>query len=98
MKKLLYVVSIVVVCFLVIFLLKKPIASFDTNQDINIRYESLDDWRSTSTTITLPSSDHEALYDILQEKAWYVSDNFSDFFLRIIYLNQIVPSHFLVKI
>lgn len=88
MKKLLYVVSIVVVCFLVIFLLKKPIASFDTNQSINVRYESLDDWCSTSSTITLPSSDNEALHDILQERAWYIPDNFSDFFLSQNHISQ----------
>lgn len=69
-------------------MLKKPIASFDTNQELNIRYESLDDFRSTSTTITLPSSDNEAWYDILQERAWYVPDNFSDFFLSQNHISQ----------
>lgn len=67
---------------------QKPIAPFDTNQSINVRYGSLDDWRSTSYTITLPSSNNEALYDILQERAWYVSDNFSDFFLSQNHISQ----------
>lgn len=82
MKKLLYFFSIIILCFLVLFSLKKPLASFDKSQEVTIRYESFEDGNTSYTyTLTIPSSDNEILHDILQKKAWYVSSGLSEFFL-----------------
>lgn len=74
---------------LIFFSLKKPLASFDTNQEVNIRYESFENGNIFCTyTLTIPSSDNEILHNILQEKAWYISNGLSEFFFSQNYVSE----------
>lgn len=96
MKKSLYFLSIIILCLLVFFSLKKPLASFNTNQEVNVRYESCEDGDTPFTyTLTISSSDNEILHNTLQKKAWYISNGLSEFFFS---QNYVSPSDSVITV
>lgn len=89
MKKSLYFLSIITLCLLALFSLKKPLASFNTNQEVNVRYEFCEDgYKLRTYNLTISSSDNKILYNTLQKKAWYISSGLSDFFLSQNYVSS----------
>lgn len=96
MKKSLYFLSIITLCFLVFFFFKKPLASFNQNQEVNVRCEFCEDGDALCTyTLTISSSDNKILYNTLQKKAWYVSNGLSDFFFS---QNYVSPSDSVITV
>ena len=96
MKKSLYFLSIITLCLLALFSLKKPLVSFNKNQEVNVRCEFCEEGDTLCTyTLTIPSSDNEILYNTLQKKAWYISSGLSDFFLS---QNNVSPSDSLITV
>lgn len=96
MKKYLCILSIMIYCLLVIISTQKPLASFNTNQEVNVRYESCEDgYKLCTYNLTISSSDNKILYNTLQKKAWYISSGLSDFFLS---QNYVSPSDSLITV
>lgn len=96
MKKILHFLSIIILCFFVMISIKKPLASFNTNQEVNVRYEFCEDgYKPCTYNLTISSSDNKILYNTLQKKAWYISSGLSDFFFS---QNYVSPSDSLITV
>lgn len=77
-----YFLVILVLCFLVMIGVREPLCSFETNQDIPVRYETSESqYPQHVENINVSDSQKDVLYDILQRKAWYVGNGWSTFLL-----------------
>ena len=99
MKKILHFLSIIILCFFVMISIKKPLASFNTNQEVNVRYEFCEDgYKPRTYNLTISSSDNKILYNTLQKKAWYISSGLSDFFFSQNYVSPVNANIYLSHI
>lgn len=77
-----YFVVLLVLCFFVVIGVREPLCSFETSQDIPVRYETSESqYPQYVENTNVSASQKDELYDILQNKAWYVGDGLSAFLL-----------------